>query len=102
MVHSAHIFVGCQVEDSHRPLTKNPNAHSRRCVREKVVGPVIKADGLHKWDVNFDFDGKLKTISLRSLKIVPVESGIPVNEITATVLLDAALLYDGLVVSIFC
>ena len=64
---------------------------------------MIKAAGLHKWDVNFDFDGKLKSVPSRSLKTVPVESGILVNEITATALPDAALLHDGIVVStIFC
>ena len=68
-------------------------------MREKVVGTVIKATGLHNWDVNFDFDGKVKTVSSRLLKIVPVESGIPVNEITATALPDDALLHDGIVVS---
>ena len=99
MVRSAHVFVGCRVEGSHGPLTSNPNTHSKRRVREKVVGTVIKAAGLHNWDVNFDFDGKVKTVSSRSLKIVPVESGIPVNEITATALPDATLLHGGIVVS---
>ena len=41
----------------------------------------------------------MKTVSSRSLKIVPVESGIPVNEITATTLPEAAVLHDGIVVS---
>ena len=99
MVRSAHVFVGCRVEGIHGPLTSNPNTHSRRRVREKVVGTVIKAAGLHNWDVNFDFDGKLKTVSSRLSKILSVESGIPVNKITATLLSNATLLYDGIVVS---
>ena len=82
MVHSSHIFVGCRVEGSHGPLLPNPNPNAKRRVREKVAGTVLKASGLHQWDVLFDFDGKVKQVSSRSLRIVPTQSSIPVDEIT--------------------
>ena len=84
MVRSTHVFVGCRVEGSHGPLMNSPNVHSKRRVREKVVGTVIKAAGLHEWDVTFAFDEKVKTVSSWSFKMLPVESGISVNEITAS------------------
>ena len=51
-----------------------------RRVRDKVVGTVMRAAALHEWYVVFDFDGKTKTISSRSLKLVADEAGVPLNE----------------------
>ena len=43
---------------------------------------MIRAVDKHKWDVVFDFDGKLKTgISSRSLMIVSGEEGIPLTSV---------------------
>ena len=81
MVVSNHIKVGSRVEGSHGPLKANPNPNVKRRVRSKVVGTIIKAKGQHKWDVQFDFDGKIKECSSKSLKIVCDEVGIPVNEV---------------------
>ena len=41
---------------------------------------MVKAAGPHKWDVVFDFDAKVKTVSSRSLTIVQNDAGIPLNE----------------------
>ena len=49
----------------------------------------------------FDFHEKIKIVSLWSLNIVPIESGIAVNEITATTLSDAALLHEKIAVRNF-
>ena len=43
---------------------------------------MIRAVEKHKWDVIFDFDGKLKTgISSRSLMIASGEEGIPLTSV---------------------
>jgi len=70
----------CRVFGSHGPLAKNPNASVKRHMRGKVYGAVIKAEGLHKWEVRFNFDGKSKVVTSRSLEIVPNDAGIPLNE----------------------
>ena len=74
------IGTGSRVEGSHGPLITNPNASIKRRVRSKAVGTVVKAAGPHKWDVVFDFDAKVKTVSSRSLTIVQNDAGIPLNE----------------------
>ena len=48
----------------------------------RVVGTVLSAADSQMWNVSFDFDGKIKTVHSRSLKIVPDGTAIPVNEIT--------------------
>jgi len=45
-----------------------------------VYGTVIKAEGLYKWEVCFDFGGKSKVVTSRLLKLVPNDTGIPLNE----------------------
>ena len=47
---------------------------------KKSYGALVKAEGLHKWLVCFDFDGKSKVVTSRSLKFVPNDAGIPWNE----------------------
>ena len=37
-------------------------------------------EGLHKWEVCFDFDGKSKVVTSRSLKLVLNDAGIPLNK----------------------
>ena len=70
----------CRVFGSHGPLVINPNASVKQCVISKVYGIVIKAEGLHKWIVCFDFDGRSKVVTSRSLKHVTDNAGIPLNE----------------------
>ena len=48
----------------------------------RVVGTVLSAADSQMWNVSFDFEGKTRTVHLRSLKIVPNGTAIPVNEIT--------------------
>ena len=76
-----HIIVGSRVEGPHGHLQPNPNPNVKRRVRARVVGTVLKAKGQHTWDVQFDFDGKIKECSSKSLKVVCAEAGMPVNEI---------------------
>ena len=81
------IKVGSRVEGSHGPLISNPNVSKKRRVRKIVVGTVVRASGTAKWDVVFDFDGLAKVnISSRALKLVPDDSGIPLNESSSTCL----------------
>ena len=80
------IKVGSRVKGSHGPLITNPNASVKRQVREVVIGTVLRACGIAKWDVCFNFDGKVKqNISSRSLQLIPDDSGIPLNEETRLV-----------------
>jgi len=58
VVKTIRLIPGCRVSGSHGPLATNPNASVKRCMRGKVYGTVIKAEGLHKWEIRFDFDGK--------------------------------------------
>ena len=74
------ILVGARVEGSHGPLITNPDASKKRRIRSKVVGTVVRAAGSQKWDVVFDYDGKSKEVSSKSLIVVPPETGIPVDE----------------------
>ena len=85
MAPSSRIFIGCRVEGSHGPLEPNPNPNMKRRVRMRVVGTVMSAAGPHIWNVMFDFDGKSKAVHSRSLKIVPDETAIPVNELRSEV-----------------
>ena len=80
VVNSVRLLPGCRIFGSHGPLEKNPNASVKRRVRSKVYGTVLKAEGLHKWEVRFDFDGKSKVVTSKSLKLVPNDAGIPLNE----------------------
>ena len=36
--------------------------------------------GAHTWNVTFAFDGNLKTFNSRLVVVVPVDSGIPLDE----------------------
>ena len=44
------------------------------------VGTVLKANEQHIWEVLFDFNGKVKVCSLKSLSIVPLGSGVHLHE----------------------
>ena len=46
----------------------------------KVIGTVLKSNGQHKWDVQFDFNGKIKVCNSKSLSIVPFDSRVPLHE----------------------
>ena len=82
MINSDRIHPGRRVYGAHGPLLANPNGGKRR-VREKVHGTVLKAVDQHKWEVVFDFDGKTKIVTSKSLKIVADEAGIPIDELTS-------------------
>ena len=82
MAHSPGIIVESRVEGCHGPLATNTNPSIKRRRRVKVVGTVLRAVGAHKWDVQFDFDGKSKEVHSKSLVNVPESSGIPLDEQT--------------------
>ena len=88
------IGTGSRVKGSHGHLIMNPNASIKRQIRSKAIGTVVKAAGPHKWEVIFDYDAKVKTVSSRSLTIVEIDAGIPLDEeddvdITPNVSIDA-------------
>jgi hypothetical protein len=85
MAPSSRIFIGCRVVGSHGPLELNPNPNMKRRVRMRVVGTVMSVTGPHIWNGMFDFDGKSKAVHSQSLKIVPDETAIPVNELRSEV-----------------
>ena len=80
MPRSKQIFVGCRVEGSHGPLVANPDPKIKRRVHSKAVGTVVKANEQHKWEVLFDYNGKIKVCNSSSLSIVPIGSGVPLHE----------------------
>ena len=80
MVASSRLKVGSRVVGSHGPLIPNPNSQSNRRVRDKVTGTVMRSLALHEWEVMFDFDGKTRKVSSRSLKLVDDQVGIPLYE----------------------
>ena len=82
MAHSPGIIVGSRVEGYHGPLATNTNPSIKCRRRVKVVGTVLRAVGAHKWDVQFDFDGKSKEVHSKSLVNVSESSGIPLDEQT--------------------
>ena len=74
------IGAGSRVEGSHGPLTTNPNASIKRLMCSKATGALVKAVGPHKWEVVFDYDAKVKTVSSRSSTIVETDAGVPLDE----------------------
>jgi len=80
VVNAVRLVLGCRVFVSHRMMMTNPNASVKRHVRDKVYRTVIKAEGLHKWEVRFDFDVKSKAVTSRLLKLVPNNVCMPLNE----------------------
>ena len=81
MVRNAvYLVPGSHVFGSHGPLMTNPNASVKRRVRIKAYSIVVKTEGLHKWEVCSEFDGKSKVVTSRSLMLVPNDAGIPLNK----------------------
>ena len=80
VVNAVHLVPGSRVLSSHGPLMANPNVNVKRRVRSKAYRTVVKAEGLHKWEVRFDFDGKSRVVASRSLKLVPNDAGIPLKK----------------------
>ena len=85
MVRRCNIFIGSHVEGSYGPLIANPNPATKRRVRSRTVGTVVRAAGHHKWDVLFDYDGKTKSVASNSLTIVPPGTGIPLDELSEAI-----------------
>ena len=82
MARDNQISIGCRVEGCHGPLVANPDPTKKRRVRSRVVGTVRRAEGSHKWTVVFDYDQASKVVKSSSLKVVPVDTGVPVHELT--------------------
>ena len=82
MKNSSRIFTGCHVKESFGPLVANPNPDIKHCIRSKAIGTVLWAAGAHTWDVTFDFDRSFNKVDSRSLVVIPVDGGIPLDEET--------------------
>jgi hypothetical protein len=98
MVRSNHVCVGYRVEGCHGPLVQNPNPSIKRRVRSKVVGTVMRAAELHKWEVVFDYDGKAKVVRSSSLKVVEEGTGVPLDELSTNIM-DSAVVVSPAAVS---
>ena len=81
MVNKLRISVGCRVEGGHGPLIPNTDPAIKRRVRSRAVGTVLRSVEQRKWEVVFDFDSKVKTVSSSSLTIVESDRAIPLNEL---------------------
>ena len=83
MVQSSRLFVGCRVSGCFGPFLSSTSESGKRRKRQRVVGTIIRAAELHKWDVIFDYNGTVKKdVSSRSLTIVSDDVGIPINNNT--------------------
>ena len=71
------------MEGSYGPLVANSNPTIKRRVRLRATGTVIRASDRHKGEVKFDYNNEIKTVPSNGLTIVPVDTGIPVDEISA-------------------
>ena len=90
MAHSTSIIVGSRVEGCHGPLATNTNPSIKRRRWVNVVGTVLPTVGAHKWNVQFDFDGKSKEVYSKSLVNVPESSGISMDEQTDANLMEVS------------
>ena len=84
MVEQNRISPGCQVEGPHGELVSNPRGIKRR-VRQVVTGTVVEAAGEHKWVVVFDYNGVIKNVTSKSLKVVDEGTGLPLDSLSDTV-----------------
>ena len=82
MTKSKQIFFGCRVEGIHGPQVANPNPNPKikMLVNSRLIGTVMKANEQHKWEVLFDFNGKVNVQGSKLLPIGPLGGGVPFNE----------------------
>ena len=84
MVEQNRISPGCRVEGRHGELVSNPRGNKRR-VREVMTGTVVEAAGEHKWAVVFNYNGVIKNVTSKSLKVVDEDTGLPLDSSSDTV-----------------
>ena len=72
------IVPGCIVKGSHGKLQLNTNWKNRR-IKEKVIGTVISAICSLEMDSLFDYNGKVKKVTPKSLTLVSSLAGIPIH-----------------------
>ena len=78
MVEQNCISPGCRVEGPHGELVSNPRGNKRR-VRKVVIGTVVEVADEHKWAVVFDYNGVIKNVTSKSLKVVDEGTGLPLD-----------------------
>ena len=81
MARENQIYISCQVEGWHGLLVDNPSPTKKRRVRSKLVRAVLQAEGTHSWIVVFDVDNRSKVVKSSLLKVVPNDTGVPINEL---------------------
>lgn len=75
------IHVGCRVQGPYGQLLPNPKGSKRR-VRSRSYGTVMRALHQQKWEIMYDFDGARKPASSKQLTIVPDDAGVPAHELS--------------------
>ena len=75
-----NIRIGTRVEGCFGPLIPNPNPAIKHHMRSRVVGTVLRALERHQWEERFDYDGKEQAVQSNGLNIIPIHTGIPLNE----------------------
>ena len=88
MVNMLRISVDCRVEEGHGPLIPNPDPAIKQRICSRAVGTVLRSVDQRKWEVVFDFDAKVKTVSSSSLTIVERDRAIPLNELNTVRILS--------------
>ena len=63
MSSKVQVVPGCRVNGSHGKLRPNPNGKKRR-IKEKIMGIVISTVGPNECNVLFDYNGKVKKMTL--------------------------------------
>ena len=82
MVNSSQLCVGCCLTGYFGQFIEDSNSTRKRRTQERVTCIVIRAADKHKWDVIFDFHGKLKKeIVSILLMIASTGEGIPLTSV---------------------
>ena len=55
-----HMLVGSQDEGPYRLLEPNSNPNVKRRARTRSAGNVLRVNGQHCWDFQYDFNGKVE------------------------------------------
>ena len=82
MLRNNQVVISCCVEGCRGPLIPKPDPNKSHHVWSNVVGTVIWVEGKHSWIVVFNYDKGAKVAKSIFLKVVPTDTGAPLNELS--------------------
>ena len=71
------------MDGTYGPLVTNNSPSIKQRVHSRTFGTVVRISDRHKWGVKFDYNNEIKTVPSNSLALVPTDTGIPVDKISA-------------------